>query len=166
MILYINLIVEKENSDVAVPKVLDVFKDHGKVSLWKMKYVEACGWPGVFEQLHTFSNTNEYVDGREFYSIVTPKIQIIDGTFYAYDTKETEPWLTLEVNDCTDIIVITDEDDIITALRHIYSNSESAPIQGISPAPETQDSGANSEEKSETSNVDTNGPVDKSDQRD
>jgi hypothetical protein len=124
MLLFINLILEKENSDVAVPKVLDVFMDRGKASLWKMEYVEACGWPGIFEQLHTFSDTNEYVDGREFYSIVTPKIQVIDGTFYAYDTKETEPWLTLEVSDCTGIMVTTEEDDINVALRRIYPNSE------------------------------------------
>jgi|GEM_PF-6489523 len=124
MFLSINLIAENKNSDVAVPKVLDVFKDRGKASLWKMEYVEACGWPGIFEQLHTFSDNNEYVEGREFYSIVTPKIQIIDGTFYAFDSKETEPWLTLKVIDCSHIDVITEEDDIITALRRIYPNSE------------------------------------------
>ena len=124
MFLFINLIAEKENSDVVVPKILDVFKERGKASLWKMEYVEACGWPGIFEQLHTFSDNNEYVDGREFYSIVTSKIQIIDGTFYAYDTKETEPWLTLEVSDCTGIMVTTEEDDINATLRRIYPNSE------------------------------------------
>ena len=40
------------------------------------------------------------------------------------------------------------------------------PVQGISSAPETPDSDANSEEKSETNSVDANDPVDKSNQKD
>ena len=124
MFLCINLIAENEDSNVAVPKVLDVFKERGKASLWRMEQVEACGWPGIFEQLHTFSDTNEYVEGREFYSIVTPKIQVIDGTFYAYDSKEAKPWLTFQVKDCSGIEVITEDDEINAALLRIYPNSE------------------------------------------
>ena len=40
------------------------------------------------------------------------------------------------------------------------------PVQGISPAPKTLDSDANSEEKSETNSVDANDPVDKSNKKD
>ena len=47
-----------------------------------------------------------------------------------------------------------------------FFNFQGVGVQAISPAPKTPDSDANSEEKSEVSNVNTNDSIDKSDQKD
>ena len=124
MYLFIDLIVENEDSNVAFPKILDVFKDSGKTAEWRAEHVEACGWPPICEKLHAFSDNNEYINGEEFYSIITPKIQIIEGTFYVHHSNEGEVWLTVNVKDGSCIDIITEVEDIVLTLQRIYPHSE------------------------------------------
>ena len=117
--LYINLLRIDEDTNTSLPKILGIFSDKGKKSLWRIEYAEACGYEdSAF--IHEWSDSKKDVSGEEFYSVLTPRIQIIDGIFKAREMGSNDPWVEINVQDGAHITVSTESESIADGVMELY----------------------------------------------
>jgi hypothetical protein len=122
--LYINLIVESDDSNIALPNILAVFKNRGIRSNWQIeKNVEACGYD-IYERIHEYSDSGKIISGEELYFLITPKIQIIEGMLLAFDEGMMNPWVVVTIRDGCHIEVVSSDESIYKKIRQFYPHAE------------------------------------------
>jgi hypothetical protein len=125
--LFINLITESDRSDIALPKVLAVFKGKGMKSYWKIeKNAEACG-NEICERIHEYSDSGEIITGNELYHLLTPSVQIIEGWLEAFNENTIKPWLIIQVKDGSCIDIVSIDENIYEEICKIYTKASYHP---------------------------------------
>ena len=120
--LFVNLVFENDGTQIAVPMILGVFELRGRQSHWKIKDAEACGYE-IYERVHEYSDSEVTISGEEFYTLITPQIQLIEAWLESYDENSSKPWLIMQIRDGTCIDVVCDDESIYEGIKKIYPNA-------------------------------------------
>ena len=110
---------------IDLQNILDVLGSAATHSTWRLSGVEATG--DSADVFHHLSDTETTVTGAELLNLSRSVRQVIDGTFEATRHNEKTPWIVICAVDSTAYDVVTDEDDVLDAIRRRFQDVQDIP---------------------------------------
>lgn len=100
--------------------LLKLFKERVLHSSWRIVDLECLGGKAA-DILHQASEDGRQLEGAELMKLAIEVDQIIDGEFTALLPGESEPWVVIRAVDSSAFDVITDDAEILLAIKRNFS---------------------------------------------
>lgn len=108
--------------------ILFTLGDHVRTSQWEFHNLDLndTNNTGIAQPLHDAEESGVRVEGRQFLETVRMVLQVIEGSFYGFDTDAVGPWILITVQDGCCYSIFTERAEVLRLLELRFSRAQKA----------------------------------------